>query len=126
MGDAAGELADRFHLLGVEQGFARALEGDLAVAQYGSAAKLWEVQIKDYEAGQQAMIQTAKINGDQAMHAASVRADAAKVGAQVYAQLTGSAYSMVKASAGMSYQGNTSVSYRYENKTINQPMGMTE
>ena len=101
-------------------------EGDLAVAQYGSAAKLWEVQIKDYEAGQQAMIQTAKINGDQAMHAASVRADAAKVGAQVYAQLTGSAYSMVKASAGMSYQGSLGVSYRYENKTSNQPTGITE
>lgn len=43
-----------------------------------------------------------------------------------YAQLVGSAYSTIKASAGMSYQGNTSVSYRYENKTINQPLGMTE
>ena len=101
-------------------------EGDLAVAQYGSAAKLWEVQIKDYEAGQQAMIQTAKINGDQAMHAASVRMDAAKVGAQVYAQLTGSAYSIAKVSAGIDHRGSLGVSYSYSNKTSTQPTGITQ
>ena len=102
------------------------IDGDLAVADRSSNIKLWEVQIKDYEAGQQAMIQTAKINGDQAMHAASVRADAAKVGAQVYAQLTGSAYSMVKAGADMSYRGNLGVQYYYSNKTSNQPTGITQ
>ena len=101
-------------------------EGDLGVAQYGAAIKKWEVQIKDYEAGKQAAIQTAKINGDQAMHAASVRADAAKVGAQVYAQLTGSAYSMVKAGADMSYRGSLGVQYSYSNKTSNQPTGITQ
>lgn len=102
------------------------IDGDLAVADRSSNIKLWEVQIKDYEAVKQAMIQTAKINGDHAMHAASVRMDAAKVGAQVFAQLTGSAYSTIKASAGMDYRGSLGVQYSYSNKTSNQPTGITE
>lgn len=101
-------------------------EGDLGVAQYGAAIKKWEVQIKDYEAGKQAAIQTAKINGDQAMHAASVRMDAAKVGAQVYAQLTGSAYSIAKVSAGIDHRGSLGVQYYYSNKTSTQPTGITQ
>lgn len=101
-------------------------EGDLGVAQYGSAVKRWEAQMKDYEAGKMAMIQTAKINGDNAMHAASIRADAAKVGAQVYAQLTGSAYSMMKVGANIAHNGSLGVAYRYENKTSNQPTAMTQ
>ncbi len=101
-------------------------EGELGLAQYGAAVKRWEVQVKDYEAGKQLAMQASKINGDAAMHAASVRADAAKVGAQVYAQLAGSAYSMARVSADIGYKGNTSVTYQYQNKTINQPLGMTE
>lgn len=101
-------------------------EGELGVARYGSAIKRWEVQLKDYEAGKMAMIQTAKINGDNAMHAASIRADAAKVGAQVYAQLTGSAYSMMKVGADISHRGSLGVAYQYQNKTSNQPTAMTQ
>ena len=101
-------------------------EGDMNVAERNMMVKKWETQIKEYEAGQQLLVQTAKINGDFAMHAASVRADAAKVGAQVYAQLTGSAYSTIKASAGMDYRGSLGVSYNYSNKTSNQPAGITE
>lgn len=101
-------------------------EGELGVARYGSAIKRWEVQLKDYEAGKMAMIQTAKINGDLAMHAASVRADAAKTGAQVYAQLVGSAYSIVKVSAGIDSKVGTTVNYQYQNKTQNQPPSKTE
>ena len=122
---SAGEIKMRGLMQGNELLISKyRTEGDLAVAQYGSAVKLWEVQIKDYEAGKQAMIQTAKINGDQAMHAASVRADAAKVGAQVFAQLTGSAYSMIKVSAGIDHRGSLGVSYSYSNKTTGQPSGM--
>jgi hypothetical protein len=58
------------------------------------------------------------------MHAASIRADAAKVGAQVYAQLTGSAYSMMKVGADISHKGSLGVVYQYQNKTINQPMAV--
>ena len=101
-------------------------EGELGVAQYGSAVKKWEVQLKDYEAGKMAAIQAAKINGDNAMHAASIRADAAKVGAQVYAQLVGSAYSIVKVSAGIDSKVGTTVNYQYQNKTQDQPPSKTE
>lgn len=73
----------------------------------------WETQLKDYEAAQQAMLQTAKINADVTIQANNARLDAAKVGAQVYAQLTSSAYGMVHASAGISASGGTSVSYSY-------------
>lgn len=73
----------------------------------------WETQIKDYEAGQQLMLQTSKINADVALQTNNARLDAAKVGAQVYAQLTSSAYGMVHASAGISASGSTSVSYSY-------------
>ena len=74
---------------------------------------LWETQLKDYEASIQATLQTAKINADVAIQTNNARLDAAKVGAQVYAQLTSSAYSMVHASAGISASGGTSVSYSY-------------
>lgn len=74
---------------------------------------LWETQLKDYEASIQATLQTAKINADVALQTNNARLDAAKVGAQVYAQLTSSAYSMVNASAGISASGGTSVSYSY-------------
>lgn len=123
----AGEVKMRGLMQGNELLIAKyRTEGDLGVAQYGSAIKRWEAQMKDYEAGKQAMIQVAKINGDNAMHAASIRADAAKVGAQVYAQLTGSAYSMVKVSAGIDHRGSLGVSYSYSNKTTSQPAGITQ
>jgi len=74
----------------------------------------WETQIKDYEAGQQLMLQTAKINADVALQTNNARLDAAKVGAQVYAQLTSSAYGMVNASASISGSASNSVSYSYQ------------
>lgn len=65
-------------------------------------AKLWEAQIRQYEAGQNIAMSTAKINADIAMTANSARADSAKAGAQVYAQLAASAYGMINASASNS------------------------
>ncbi len=80
-------------------------------------ARIWETQIKDYEASQQIAIQAAKINGDFTIAANNSRLDAAKVGAQVYAQLTSSAYSMIHASAGISAGASMSVGYSYSNDT---------
>lgn len=87
-----------------------------AVAVEASAnmhTRVWEGQIKNYEASQQIAIQTAKINGDNAMHVSATKLDAAKVGAQVYAQLTASAYQMMHAQAQISGSGNNAVSYQY-------------
>lgn len=88
-----------------------------AEAQGNISARMWESNIKQYEAGQLAVIQTAKINGEFAIQTNNARLDAAKTGAQVYAQLTSSAYGMVNASAGVSASSGTSVSYSYSNDT---------
>lgn len=121
----AGEVKMRGQMQGNELLIAKyRTEGDLGVAQYGSAVKRWEVQLKDYEAGKQAMLQAAKINGDNAMHAASARADAAKVGAQVYAQLVGSALSIARVDANVQASGSTSVQYQYKNSTSSVPPGL--
>ena len=100
--------------------------GEMGMAQYGSQIKKWEVQLKDYEAGKMAAIQVAKINGDAAQHANATRMDVAKAGTQVFAQLVGSAYSMIKVSAGIDYRGSLGVSYQYSNKTSTQPSGVFE
>lgn len=80
-------------------------------------SRLWETQIKDYEAGQSIMLQAGKINSDNLNYTNSTRMDAAKAGAQVYAQLVSSAYSMIHASAGVSAGSNMGISYSYSNDT---------
>lgn len=82
--------------------------------------RIFETRIKDYEASQQIAIQTAKVNGDFVIAANNSRLDAAKVGAQVYAQLTASAYGMVNASASVS--GGNSVSYSFSGATAGSSM----
>ena len=78
---------------------------------------LYEVQVKDYEASQSIMLQAGKINSDNLNYTNSTRIDAAKAGAQVYAQLVSSAYSMVNANAAVSANTGMSVSYSYSNDT---------
>lgn len=82
-------------------------------AQANMNARMWESNIRQYEAGQQLTIQTAKINGDFSLQASNARLDAAKVGAQVYAQLTSSAYGMINASASVSGSSSNGISYSY-------------
>jgi hypothetical protein len=86
-------------------------------AQGNINARMWESSIKQYEAGQNLALQTAKINGDFTITTNNARLDAAKTGAQVYAQLTSSAYSMIHASAGVSGSSSMSVGYSYSNDT---------
>lgn len=107
---------ERIKALGIQSG--ALLDGYKAeAAAIESEAKMitmrWETQIKDYEASQQLMLQTAKINADVALQTNNARLDVAKVGAQVYAQLTSSAYGMVNASASISGSASNSVSYSY-------------
>lgn len=107
---------ERIRALGVQSGaLLDAFKAEAAAVE--SEAKMhtmrWETQIKDYEASQQLLLQTAKINADVAIQTNNARLDAAKVGAQIYAQLTSSAYSMVNASASISGSASNSVSYSY-------------
>lgn len=66
-------------------------------------AKLWEAQIRQYEAGQNIAMSAAKMNADVAVANNASRSDAAKAGAQVFAQLAASAYGMINASASNSF-----------------------
>lgn len=108
--------SERIRALGVQSG--ALLDGYKAqAAAIESEARLhtmvWETQIKDYEASQQLMLQTAKINADVALQSNNARLDAAKVGAQVYAQMVGSAYGAIQANASLSAGASNSVSYSY-------------
>lgn len=87
-------------------------------AEAGMHTRIFEAQIKDYEAGQSIALQAGKINGDFTIATNNARLEASKVGAQVFAQLTASAYGMIHAQAGVSASGGTSVSYSYSNDTL--------
>lgn len=87
-----------------------------AAAVESSAAmhtKVWESQMRQYEASQNIALQSAKINGDFAIQTNNARLDAAKAGTQVYAQLTASAYGMIHSSAGITGTASMSVGYSY-------------
>ena len=112
--------SERVKALGIQSG--AMLDGFKAeAAAIESEARMhtqvWETQIKDYEASQSVLLQTAKINNDAAIQTNNARLEAAKVGAQVYAQLTASAYSMAHATAGLSLQNSNGVHYNYSNDT---------
>lgn len=86
-----------------------------SIAQAEMQSKMWEAGIKQYEAGQTLAIQAATTNVNSIIAANSARLDAAKVGAQVHAQLAASAYGMVNANAAISssHQGSNAVSFSY-------------
>lgn len=86
-------------------------------AQAEQQASVWRANIAQYEAGINATLQTAKINNEAYIMTNNARLDAAKTGAQIYAQLSASAYSMMNASASITGAGNMSVNYSYSNDT---------
>lgn len=77
----------------------------------------WRVGIGQYEAQQNYTLQAAKINADIVSANRQATLDAAKAGAAIYAQLTGSAMGMIHTSAGVSASASNSVSYSYSNDT---------
>jgi hypothetical protein len=87
--------------------------------------KHWETQIKQYEATQTYTFSALKLNAEIARANTSAALDAAKVGAQVYAQLTASAYSLIHASASVSAGASNSVSWSYSNDTATAPASVT-
>lgn len=92
-----------------------------AEAAASAHARTWEAGIKQYEAQQTITLQTAKANTEALIATNSARADAAKVGAQVYAQWASSAYSMMHAQASISGNDATSVSYQVPVAQVSAP-----
>ena len=70
-----------------------------AEAQAGAISRIWESNIKQYEAGTSITLQAAKINTDATLHTNDARMEAAKVGLTTSSQRLASAWSMVGASA---------------------------
>lgn len=94
-------------------------------AEAGMHTRVWEGQIKEYEAGQQIALQNAKLTNDAMQFTYASVLDASKVGAQVYAQLTSSAYNIIHANASISQTDGNSVSYNYNNETLDSPPSKT-
>jgi len=88
-----------------------------AEATAGAQARIWEAGIKQYETQQTLTLQQSKMNSDVLLATKQAHADAAKTGAQVYAQMISSAYSTVHATAAESFSEGNSVSYSYSNDT---------
>lgn len=73
-------------------------------------ARMWEASVKQYEGAQSIMLQTSKINMDATMNASNARMEAAKTGAQIYAQQVASAYNIVNTTASISGSSTTTQS----------------
>ena len=71
-------------------------------AKAASFMRRWEADIKQYEAGSNISLQTAKLNADVAIQSNAVRLEAAKIGITTSAQRVASAWSRVSASVGIS------------------------
>lgn len=94
-------------------------------AEVDQDVKHWETQIRQYEAQITYTLSAEKMNAEIIRANSSAVLDAAKVGAQVYSQLTASAYSLIHASASVSASAGNSVSYSYSNDTATAPPSIT-
>lgn len=81
----------------------------------------WETNIKQYEAQQNYILNGQKINSDLIRANTTSLLEAGKVGAQVYAQLTASAWGIIHTSASVSAGASMSVGYSYSNETLTAP-----
>jgi hypothetical protein len=88
-------------------------------------AKLFEAQIRQYDAQMNYSMMGQKINSEIVQANANRVLDATKMGAQVYSQLAASAYSSIQANASVQGSSGTSVSYSYSNQTSNKPSALT-
>jgi hypothetical protein len=95
------------------------------VAEVEQDVKHWEAQIKQYEAQITFTLTAEKTQADIIRGNSNALLEAAKTGAQVLAQLTASAYSIIKASAQVDAGSRMSVSYQYSNDTLTAPPAVT-
>jgi hypothetical protein len=84
------------------------------VAQFQQASELFRTRVSFYEAQMRINFDKNKVMSDQYFAVRGIAADAAKVGAQVNAQLAASAYSTLHVSASVS--GDDRVSWNYAGK----------
>ena len=80
-----------------------------AEAQAGAVSRIWESNIKQYEASRSIAYKVAKYNADAVIHAADVKVDAAKIGLATGSQRVASAWAMVGASATVSDTTNLKI-----------------
>jgi hypothetical protein len=85
-------------------------------SQFEQGAKLFEAQVGLYEAQTRANIERGRLASEQYTTLRALASDAAKVGAQVNAQLAASAFDTIKASADIGTRQN--VSFTYAGETI--------
>lgn len=78
-------------------------------AKAASYMRRWEADIKQYEAGSNISLQTARINTDLAIQTNNARLEAAKIGLATASQRVASAWSMVSTSAAISGSVSQSV-----------------
>lgn len=94
-------------------------------AEVDQEVKRWETQIKLYEAQVNYALAGQRINSEVIRANLATVSDAAKIGAQVFAQLTASAYGLIRASASVSASASNSVGYSYSNDTQSAPPPVT-
>lgn len=94
-------------------------------AEVSQDLKHWEVQMRQYEAIQNYTLQAGRINSEIVRGNMNANLDAAKTGAQVFAQLTAAAYGLINASASVSASASNSVGYSYSNDTLDAPPSVT-
>ncbi|KGG87581.1 hypothetical protein [Comamonas thiooxydans] len=78
-------------------------------AKAASYMRRWEADIKQYEAGSNISLQTARVNTDLAIQTNNARLEAGKIGLTTAAQRVASAWSMVSTSAAISGSVSQSV-----------------
>lgn len=100
-------------------------ETEVALKTAEQDIRRWEIGIKQYDGQANYTLQAAKINADVINATRESNFHAAQVGAQVYAQVTGSALGMIHTSAGVSASASDSVSYSYSNDTDSAPPSIT-
>lgn len=100
---------------GEVEAFRASIEGFRAEVEQD--VKHWEVQIKQLEAEMTFIQENAKINTEISRANLATLLEAAKAGAQVFAQLTAAAYSLIHATAGVSASAQDQVSYNYSGGT---------
>lgn len=89
-----------------------------AIAEFQQNAELFKVNVSFYEAQMRINFDKNKIQSDQYFAVKAIAADAAKVGAQVNAQLAASSYSTMRVSASVS--GDDRINWTYAGKIASE------